>query len=119
MAPGSHIILVSTSLCASSTVTPNYCLYVSTKGAVEQMVRVMSKDLFAQGISVNAVAPGPTATELFVKGKPEGLLKAIAGMSPANKIGSPDEIAGAFVFLSSDESKWVSGQIVRVNGGMA
>ncbi|KAK9327584.1 hypothetical protein V1520DRAFT_41203 [Lipomyces starkeyi] len=119
MAPGSHIIFFSTTLCAASTVTPNYLLYVTTKGAVEQMTRVMSKDLARKGISVNAVAPGPTGTDLFFRGKSEQLLKMIAGFNPQNRIGTPEEIADVVAFLSGDGSKWITGQTVRVNGGMA
>jgi 3-oxoacyl-[acyl-carrier protein] reductase len=117
MAPGSHIIFLSTTLCAASTVQPNYLLYNSTKGAIEQMTRVMAKDLGPKQIYVNAVAPGPTGTELFFKGKNEQVLKMIAGFSPMNRIGEPDEIAETIAYLSG--SRWVSGQVVRVNGGMA
>ncbi|KAK9358836.1 hypothetical protein V1504DRAFT_259118 [Lipomyces starkeyi] len=119
MAPGSHIIFFSTTLCAASTVTANYLLYVTTKGAVEQMTRVMSKDLARKGISVNAVAPGPTGTDLFFRGKSEQVLKVIAGFNPQNRIGTPEEIADVVAFLGGDGSKWITGQIVRVNGGMA
>lgn len=66
--PDARIILFSTSLCATSTITANYLLYCSTKSAIEQMVRVMSKDLGRREIRVNAVAPGPTGTELFLQG---------------------------------------------------
>jgi 3-oxoacyl-[acyl-carrier protein] reductase len=117
MAPGSHIIFLSTTLCAASTVQPNYLLYNSTKGAIEQMTRVMAKDLGPKQIYVNAVAPGPTGTELFFKGKNEQVLKMIAGFSPMNRIGEPEEIAETIAYLSG--SRWVSGQVVRVNGGMA
>jgi len=117
MSAGSHVILISTSLCTASTVQPPYLLYNATKGAIEQMVRVLSKDLGRRQISVNCVAPGPTGTELFLRGKPEPVLKMIAGFSPQNRIGEPDEIAEVIAFLSA--SSWVSGQTVRVNGGMA
>lgn len=83
------------------------------------MTRVMCKDLAPKGISVNAVAPGPTGTELFYKGKSEQLLKTIAGFSPMGRIGKPEEIAEAIVWLSSGSSSWISGQILRANGGMA
>ena len=119
MAPGSHINLLSTSLCVNSAVAPSYLLYNTSKGAIEQMTRVMSKDLAPKGISVNAIAPGPTGTELFYRGKSEQFLKTIAGMSPYNRIGEPDEVADAMAFLSSSDSRWVSGQILRVNGAMA
>ncbi|KAI1374269.1 NAD(P)-binding protein [Hypoxylon crocopeplum] len=117
MAAGSHIIFLSTTLTTASTVMPGYLLYNSTKGAIEQMTRVMSKDLGRKGILVNAVAPGPTGTELFFRGKSEELLKTIANFNPQGRIGTPEEIAEAIVFLS--HSTWVSGQVLRANGGMA
>lgn len=117
MAPGSHIIFLSTTLCTASTVMPGYLLYNSTKGAIEQMTRVMNKDLGRKGIFVNAVAPGPTGTELFYQGKSEELLKTIASWNPQGRIGEPEEVAEVIAFLAT--SSWVSGQVVRVNGGMA
>ncbi|KAI0389041.1 hypothetical protein F5Y17DRAFT_157497 [Xylariaceae sp. FL0594] len=119
MARGSHIIFLSTSLCTFSLVTPHYLLYNSTKGAVEQMARVMSKDLggSGKGILVNAVAPGPTGTELFFRGKSEELLGTIAGLSPHGRIGTPEEVAESVAYLA--QTSWVSGQVLRVNGGMA
>ncbi|KAK3708641.1 hypothetical protein LTR37_011363 [Vermiconidia calcicola] len=119
LASGSHIVLLSTTLCHASTVTPNYLLYCSTKGAIEQMTKVLSKDLGRMGISVNAVAPGPTGTELFMKGKSEQVLNTIASFNPHNRIGTPEEVADAIVFLSSEGSRWVTGQVLGVNGGMA
>lgn len=119
MPSGSRIILFSTTLCAASTVAPNYLAYVSSKGAIEQMTRLLSKDLARKGIMVNAIAPGPTATDLFMKGKPEGVLKMIAGFNPQGRIGQPDEIASVAAFLGGEESSWVTGQVLTVNGGMA
>jgi len=119
MASGSHVIFLSTSLCLSSTVTPPYLSYVTSKGAIEQMTRVLAKDLGRKGIRVNAVAPGPTATDLFLDGKPEAVIKGIASSNPFNKLGEPDEIADVIAFLSGEDSRWMSGQIVRVNGAMA
>ncbi|KAL9613698.1 MAG: hypothetical protein Q9167_001775 [Letrouitia subvulpina] len=119
MAPGSHVILNSTTQCAATTVQPGYLLYVTSKGAVEQMTRVLAKDLGRKGIRVNAVAPGPTGTELFFRGKSEQMLKTMASSNPYNKLGEPEEIADAIAFLSSSDSRWVSGQILRVNGGSA
>lgn len=116
MAPGSHIILLSTSLCVNSAVTPMYLSYNTSKGAIEQMNRVMAKDVARKGIAVNTIAPGPTGTELFYRGKDENLLKAIAGQSPFNRFGEPDEIASAMAFLAGNDSRWVSGQVLRVNG---
>lgn len=119
MPQGSHIVLLSTTLCTATTVQAPYLLYNSTKGAIEQMTRVMCKDLAPKGIAVNAVSPGPTGTELFYKGKSEQMLKTIAGFSPMGRIGKPEEIAEAIVWLSSASSSWVSGQVLRANGGMA
>lgn len=119
MSAGSRVILVSTSLNVASIVTPNYLLYTATKGAIDQMVRVLSKDLAARGIMVNAVAPGPTATELFLKGKPEPLLKTIASWNPQGRLGQPEDIADVMVFLSGPGCRWLTGQRIPVNGGMA
>jgi len=119
MAPGSSFIFVSTTLAVSSSVAPGYLPYLASKGAIEQMTRVLAKDLGTKGIRVNAIAPGPTATELFLEGKPEQLIKGIASASPFNKLGEPDEIADVVAFMAGNASRWLSGQIVRVNGAMA
>ncbi|KAF2727490.1 NAD(P)-binding protein [Polyplosphaeria fusca] len=116
--PSAHIILLSTSLCTASTVTPPYLLYNTSKGAIEQMTRVLAKDLGRRGIVVNAVAPGPTGTDLFFKGKSEDVLKMIAGGNPAGRIGTPGEVAGVVGWLAGSGSGWVNGQVLRVNGGM-
>ncbi|PON27120.1 short-chain dehydrogenase [Trichoderma gamsii] len=118
MPPGSHIIFISTGVCHHSSVSPKYLLYAATKGAIEQMTRVMAKGLAAKGIIVNAVAPGPTATELFYKGKPEGLVNTIKAWSPFNRLGEPEDIANTVKFLASGDSSWVVGQTVLVNGGI-
>ena len=83
------------------------------------MTRVMSKDLARKGIMVNCIAPGPTGTDLFYKGKSEAVLKMIGGLSPMNRIGEPEEIADAIIFLSGEKSRWITGQTVRVNGGIS
>ena len=119
MPAGSHIVFVSTTQCHASTVTPNYLLYCSTKGAVEQITKVLSKDLARRDISVNAVAPGPTGTDLFYRGKSEEMIKAIGSTNPHNRIGTPEEIADVITFLSSPASRWVTGQILGANGGAA
>lgn len=90
-----------------------------SKGAIEQMTRGLSKDLARKGIMVNTVAPGPTSTDLFLKGKSEELLKTIAGFNPQGRIGQPEEVAEVVAFLSSSASSWVTGQTLMVNGGMA
>ncbi|KAG9569174.1 NAD(P)-binding protein, partial [Aureobasidium melanogenum] len=117
MPSGSHIVFMSTTQCHASTVTAPYLLYNMTKGAVEQMTRVLAKDFGQRGIFVNAVAPGPTATEMFLTGKSPQLLETLAGFNPHKRIARPEEIADTIAYLT--ESRWISGQVVKVNGGMA
>ncbi|MCJ1369903.1 hypothetical protein MMC20_001115 [Loxospora ochrophaea] len=118
MPPTSHVVLLSTSLCHASTVSAPYLLYNATKGAIEQMVRVLAKDLATKGVNVNAVAPGPTGTELFLRGKSEQVVQMIGKASPYERLGAPEEIADAVAWLAGEGSRWVTGQVVRVNGGM-
>ncbi len=96
---------------------PNYCLYNTTKGAVEQLSRVLAKDLGRRGITVNTISPGPTATELFYNGKSEEQINYIANLAPQGRIAEPMEIANVVAFLAGPESSWVNGQNIRVNGG--
>ena len=120
MAPGSSIVLISTNQCHASSVTAPYTLYCATKGAIEQLTRLLSKDLLAKkGIRVNAIAPGPTATELFLEGKSKQVLDMIAKLHPENRIGKPEEVADAICFVCGESSSWVSGQTIKVNGGLA
>jgi len=116
---GARLIFLSSSLTSMSTILPSYFLYVATKGAIEQMTRVLAKDLGRKGVTVNCVNPGPTDTDGFRAGKTEQMVNAIAGMNPNNRLGEPDDIAGAVSFLSSESSSWVNGQVLRVNGGQA
>ncbi|KZO93875.1 NAD-P-binding protein [Calocera viscosa TUFC12733] len=118
MPAGGRIIFFSTGLLAQSGITPNYLVYAATKGAVEQLARVLSKELGAKGITVNTVAPGPTATELFLQGKPEQLINGIKSSGPFNRLGEPEDIAEAVAFLASPGAKWVSGTTLRVTGAM-
>ena len=106
---------------SSSTVKmmlPGYAIYSATKAAVEQMTRVFSQEI-GRGISVNAIAPGPTRTELFLKGKTDEFIDKLASMSPFERIAEPIDIANVVAFLASDTSKWISGQVIPVNGGIA
>jgi 3-oxoacyl-[acyl-carrier protein] reductase len=82
------------------------------------MTHVVAKELAPRGITVNAVAPGPTETEMFLGGKSDELLRAIAAANPFGRFGQPPEIAAVVAFLASPEASWVNGQILRVNGGV-
>ncbi|KAG0319747.1 hypothetical protein BGZ97_001547 [Linnemannia gamsii] len=116
---GSKLIYLSTSLTSATTVPPNYFLYTATKGAIEQMVRTLSKDLGRRGINVNAVSPGPTDTDGFRFGKTEEQIKMFSQNNPFGRLGQPEDIAGAVSFIASESAGWVNGQILRVNGGFA
>ncbi|KAH9929637.1 hypothetical protein B0H21DRAFT_826172 [Amylocystis lapponica] len=117
MKAGGRVIFFSTSLTRNSMITPTYLVYAATKGAVEQMMRVLAKDLGARGITVNTVSPGPIDTDLFRAGKPEQLLQMIAGTHPLKRIGEPDEVSPVVAFLAREEASWVNGHNIFVNGG--
>jgi 3-oxoacyl-[acyl-carrier protein] reductase len=96
---------------------PGYGIYAATKAAVEAMTHVLAKELGPKRITVNAVAPGPVETELFMNGKSEALVQQITKTIPLGRLGQPDDIAGVVAFLASPDSGWVNGQIIRANGG--
>jgi len=96
---------------------PNYAVYAATKGAVEAMTPVLAKELRGRSITVNAIAPGPTATELFFKGKPQQLIDTLTNLSPLQRLGQPTDIADAVSFLVGRQGGWINGQILRANGG--
>ena len=119
MKAGGRVVLLSTSQTVQGTVTPEYLLYIASKGAVEQMVRGFAKDLGKRGITCNAVAPGPVDTDMFRAGKSEELMRYMAGLNPQNRLGRPQDIAALVGFLVSEEAGWVNGQTIRANGGSA
>ena len=96
---------------------PTYGAYAATKGAVEQLTKVLAKELGHRGIAVNSISPGPTDTELFRKGKTEAQISHLAGMAAFGRIGTPDDIAKAVVLLVSEDAGWITGQNICVNGG--
>ncbi|SFC97114.1 SDR family oxidoreductase [Algibacter pectinivorans] len=110
-----NIINISSS--TAKLMFPTYGIYSATKAAVEQMTRVFSKEI-GRGISVNAIAPGPTETELFLKGKSDEVIDRLSSMNAFNRLAKPIDIANVVVFLASDESKWISGQVIGANGAM-
>ena len=116
MADGGRIINFSSS--TTAMMLPTYGAYVATKGAVEQMSRVLAKELGAKGITVNVVSPGPTDTELFGQGKTEQDKQRFAQMAALGRLGQPEDIADVVALLVSDEARWITGQNVRANGGI-
>ncbi|KAF8316612.1 NAD(P)-binding protein [Clavulina sp. PMI_390] len=114
---GGRVLLFSSSLTMNSSIGPPYLLYIATKGAIEQMTRVLAKDLGRRGITVNTVSPGPTETQGFLQGKSQELVTSIASAAPSARLGRPEEIAGVVKFLCSNEAAWVNGQNIPVNGG--
>jgi len=115
LADNGNIINISSS--TVKLMLPTYAIYSATKAAVEQMTRVFSKEI-GRGISVNALAPGPTETELFLTGKTPEFIEKLRGMNAFNRLAKPLDIARVALFLASDESKWVSGQVIGANGAM-
>jgi 3-oxoacyl-[acyl-carrier protein] reductase len=112
---GGRIINFSTSVIGAYL--PAYAIYAATKAAVEAMTHVLAKELGPRGVTVNAVAPGPIATEMFLTGKPEDLLRRMTADIPLGRLGEPADIARVVSFLASPESGWVNGQIIKANGG--
>jgi 3-oxoacyl-[acyl-carrier protein] reductase len=115
-AGGRIINLTSTTLALNM---PGYAIYNGTKAAVESFTRVFAKELRGRGITVNAVAPGPVATDLFLSGKTEEQIQMFTKMPPLERLGQPDDIARVVAFLAGDDGAWVNGQILRANGGIA
>ena len=97
---------------------PTYGVYAATKAGVEALTHILAKELGARGITVNAVAPGPTATGLFLDGKDQATIDRIAKMAPLGRLGQPEDIAAAVAFLAGPDGAWVSGQALRANGGI-
>lgn len=110
--------IINTSSSVTQLRQPNYGPYAATKAAVEALTAVMAKEMRGRQITVNAIAPGPTATELFLKGKPEQLVETIARMAPLERLGQPDDIAAAVSILASADGGWINGQTIFVNGGV-
>jgi 3-oxoacyl-[acyl-carrier protein] reductase len=116
LADGGRIINLSSSTTARPM--PTYGAYVATKGAVEQFTRSLAGELGPRRITVNAISPGPTETELFLEGKTPEQLERFAKLSVFGRLGQPPEIAEVVAFLASDAAGWVTGQNIRVNGGL-
>jgi 3-oxoacyl-[acyl-carrier protein] reductase len=112
---GGRIINLSTSIIGNYL--PAHGVYVATKAAVEGMTHVLAKELGTRGVTVNAVAPGPVATELFFAGRSEEFIRRLVKDIPLGRLGHPDDIARVVSLLASAESGWINGQVIRANGG--
>lgn len=113
---GGAIVNVSTSV--TRTQLPTYGAYVASKAAVEGITLILARELRGRDITVNAVAPGPTATPLFLDGKDDELIERLAQASPLERLGQPDDIAETVAFLAGP-ARWTNGQVLFANGGLA
>jgi 3-oxoacyl-[acyl-carrier protein] reductase len=113
---GGRIVNLSTSVVGLKL--ESYGVYAATKAAVETMTAILSKELRGRSITVNAVAPGPTRTDLFLNGKSPELIERLSKMNPLERLGTPEDIAAAVAFLVGPDGGWINGQVLRANGGM-
>ncbi|HDL7422952.1 TPA: SDR family oxidoreductase [Yersinia enterocolitica] len=113
---GGRIVNFSTSVVGLKL--EKYAVYAATKAAVETMTAILAKELRGRDITVNAVAPGPTATDLFLNGKSAELIEKMAKMAPLERLGTPEDIAAAVAFLVGKDGGWINGQVLRANGGL-
>jgi 3-oxoacyl-[acyl-carrier protein] reductase len=114
---GGRIVALSSSVVAKSF--PAYGAYIASKAGVEGLVHVLANELRGRNITVNAVAPGPVGTELFLKGKSEALISELAKLAPLERLGLPEDIANVVSFLVGPAGGWVNAQVLRANGGFA
>ncbi|GED21604.1 SDR family oxidoreductase [Halomonas halmophila] len=117
LSEGGRIIALSSSVLARSF--PGYGAYIASKAGVEGLVKVLANELRGRDITVNAVAPGPVATDLFFQGKSDEQVESIAAMAPLERLGQPKEIADAIAFLAGPQGSWINAQVLRANGGFA
>jgi len=113
---GGRIVNFSSSIV--NRAVPGYSVYAGTKSAVETITSIFAKELRGRNISVNAVSPGPTATDLFLKGKTEDQVAQLAKMPPLERLGLPEDIAATVSFLVGPDGGWINGQTIRPNGGI-
>jgi 3-oxoacyl-[acyl-carrier protein] reductase len=112
---GGRIINFSTSIIGYYV--PTYAVYAGAKAAVEAMTHVLAKELGARKVTVNAIAPGPVGTDLFLTGASEEVVKRLTAEIPLGRLGEPDDIARVISFLAGPDSAWVNGQVIKANGG--
>lgn len=111
---GGAIVNISSSITRFQR--PGYAAYAATKGGVESMTLILARELRGRDITVNAVAPGPVATELFLRGKDEETIKRMAAEPPLGRMGTPEDLAGIVAFLAGP-GRWINGQVLYANGG--
>jgi 3-oxoacyl-[acyl-carrier protein] reductase len=109
--------LVNFSTSVTRLQQPTYGAYAATKGAVEAMTLILARELRGRDVTVNAVAPGPTATPLFLDGKPQQVVDHIASLAPMERLGTPEDIAESVAFLAGS-ARWINGQVLYANGGI-
>jgi 3-oxoacyl-[acyl-carrier protein] reductase len=117
VAEGGRIIAFSSSVVAKGF--PTYGAYIASKAGVEGLVHVLANELRGRNITVNAIAPGPVATELFLTGKTDAQIEQLSKLPPLERLGRPEDIANVVSFLAGPEGAWVNAQILRANGGFA
>lgn len=115
--PGGALINFSSSV--TRLQQPGYAAYAASKAAVEALTLILARELRGRDVTVNAIAPGPTATPLFLDGKAPELVERIAAISPMGRLGTPDDIAEAVAFLVGPTGRWTNGQVIHVNGAAA
>jgi 3-oxoacyl-[acyl-carrier protein] reductase len=113
---GGRIINLSSSVVG--LYQPTYAIYAATKAGVEAMTRVLAKELRGRNITVNALAPGPTATALFLDGKSQEIVDSLAKLAPLERLGQPQDIPAVVSFLVGPDGAWINGQVLRANGGI-
>jgi len=117
VASGGRIVAFSSSVVAKSF--PSYGAYIASKAGVEGLVHVLANELRGRNITVNAVAPGPVATDLFLTGKTSAQIEELGRLAPLARLGQPEDIASVVSFLAGPDGGWINAQVLRANGGFA
>lgn len=115
LSQGGRIIALSSSVVAKAF--PSYGAYIASKAGVEGLVHVLANELRGRNITVNAVAPGPVGTDLFLMGKSEARISELAKLAPLERLGLPDDVAKVVSFLAGADGGWINAQVLRANGG--
>ena len=116
MRAGGRVISFSSSVVG--LYQPTYGPYAATKGGIEAMTHILANEMRGKNITVNAIAPGPTATHLFLDGKPQGVIDHLSHLAPLERLGTPGDVAAAVSFLAGPDGSWINGQVLRANGGI-